>query len=157
GGRYFISKRRADQNQSVVYVRNGLNGKDEVLLDPNTMSPDNSTSIQIQDVSTDGKLLAYAVRQGGEDEVTISLLDVDTRKDLSDRLPKGRLGVSLKPDKTGFYYSKFTNNIGGRIYYHAIGTDASKDIEVFGKGYGPQIFVGANVSPDGNYLLLFAV
>jgi prolyl oligopeptidase len=156
GGRYFISKRRADQNQSVVYVRNGLNGKDEVLLDPNTMSPDNSISIQIQDVSTDGKLLAYGVRQGGEDEVSVAIMDVDSRKNIADRLPRGRIGVSLKPDKTGFYYSKFTNNVGGRIYYHAMGMDASKDIEVFGKEYGPQVFVGANVSPDGNYLLLFA-
>ena len=155
-GRYFISKRRADQNQSVIYVRNGLKGQDDILLDPNTMSADQSTSVQIQDVSADGKLLVYAVRQGGEDEVTISLLDVDTRKELADRLPKGRIGVSLKPDKTGFYYSRFTNNVGGRIYYHAIGTDAAKDTEVFGRGYGPQVFVGATVSPDGHYLFLIA-
>jgi len=156
GGRYFLSKRRADQNQSVIYVRKGLKGQDEVLLDPNTMSADQSTSVQIQDVSADGKLLAYGVRQGGEDEVTISLLDVDARKELADRLPKGRIGVSLKPDKTGFYYSRFTNNVGGRIYYHAMGTDPAKDTEVFGKGYGPQVFVGANVSPDGHYLFLVA-
>jgi prolyl oligopeptidase len=156
GGRYFFSKRRADQNQAVIYVRNGPGGKDEVLIDPNTMSPDQTTSAGIQDISEDGKLLAYSVRQGGEDEVTVKLMDVDTRKELPDQLPKGRIGVSLKPDKTGFYYSRFTNNVGGRIFYHAMGTDPSKDIEVFGKGYGPQVFVGANVSPDGHYLLLFA-
>ena len=156
GGRYFLSKRRADQNQSVIYVRNELAGKDEVLLDPNSMSADQTTSVQIQDVSADGKLMVYGVRQGGEDEVTISLLDVDTRKELADRLPKGRIGISLKPDKTGFYYSRFTNNVGGRVYYHSMGTDPAKDIEVFGKGYGPQVFVGANVSPDGHYLFLVA-
>ncbi|HSB09614.1 MAG TPA: prolyl oligopeptidase family serine peptidase [Blastocatellia bacterium] len=156
GGRYFFSKRRADQNQLVIYVRNGFNGKDEVLIDPNTMSADQTTSVQIQDISEDGKLLVYGVRQGGEDEVTVKLMDVDTRKDLPDRLPKGRIGVSLKPDKSGFYYSRFTNNVGGRIYYHAMGSDTSSDVEVFGKGYGPQVFVGGNVSPDGHYLLLFA-
>ena len=156
GGRYFLYKRRADQNQSVIYVRNGLNGQDEVLLDPNTMSADQTTSVQIQDISADGKLMVYGVRQGGEDEVTISLLDVDSRKELADRLPRGRIGVSLKPDKTGFYYSRFTNNVGGRVYYHAMGTDPAKDMEVFGKGYGPEVFVGANVSPDGHYLFLVA-
>jgi prolyl oligopeptidase len=156
GGRYFLSKRRADQNQSVIYVRNGLNGKDEVLLDPNTMSADQTTSIGIQDVSPDGKLMVYSVRQGGEDEVTISILDVDTRKDLPDHLARGRYGVSLKPDKTGFYYSRFTNNVGGRIYYHAMGTDTAKDVEVFGKEYGPAVGVFGGVSPDGHYLLLFA-
>ena len=156
GGRYFLTKRRADQNQAVIYVRNSLHGKDEVLLDPNTMSADQTTSVQIQDISPDGKLLVYGLRQGGEDEVVVSLLDVDTRKEMADRLPKGRIGVSLKPDKTGFYYSRFTNNVGGRVYYHAIGSDPSKDTEVFGKGYGPQVFVGANVSRDGHYLLLVA-
>lgn len=156
GSRYFVSKRRADQNQSVIYIRDGLNGKDEVLIDPNTMSVDQMTSVQIQDVSPDGKLLVYGVRQGGEDEVTISLLDVDSRKELPDRLPKGRIGVSLKPDKSGFYYSRFTNNVGGRVFYHAMGSDASKDVEVFGKGYSPQVFVGASISLDGHYLFLFA-
>ncbi|HSE38303.1 MAG TPA: prolyl oligopeptidase family serine peptidase [Blastocatellia bacterium] len=156
GGRYFLSKRRADQNQAVIYVRHGLSGKDEVLLDPNTMSADQLTSVQIQDISADGKLLVYSVRRGGEDEVTISLLEVDSRKEIADRLPKGRISVSLMPDKTGFYYSRFTNNVGGRIYYHAMGSDPAKDTEVFGKGYGPQVFVGANVSPDGRYLFLMA-
>lgn len=156
GGRYFFSKRRADQNQSVIYVRNGLAGKDEVLIDPNTMSADQTTSADIQDISPDGKLLAYGIRQGGEDEVTVSILDVDSRKELPDRLPKGRVGVSLKPDRSGFYYSLFKNGVGGHVFYHAMGVDASRDVEVFGKGYGPQVFVGASVSPDGHYLLCFA-
>jgi len=156
GGRYFFSKRRADQNQAVIYVRNGLATKDEVLIDPNTMSTDQTTSVGIQDISSDGKLLAYSIRQGGEDEVVVKLLDVDTGKELPDQLAKGRIGVSLKPDKSGFYYSRFKNGVGGHVYYHAMGNDSSKDVEVFGKGYGPQIFVGANVSPDGHYLLCFA-
>ena len=156
GGRYFFFKRRADQNQAVIYVRNGLAGKDEVLIDPNTMSADQTTSVGIQDISPDGKLLAYSIRQGGEDEVTVSILDVDSRKELPDRLPKGRVGVSLKPDRSGFYYSLFENGVGGHVYYHAMGADSSRDVEVFGNGYGPQVFVGANVSPDGHYLLCFA-
>jgi len=156
GGRYFFSKRRADQNQGVIYVRNGLAGKDEVLIDPNTMSADQTTSVGIQDISEDGKLLAYSVRQGGEDEVTVKLLEVDTRNELPDHLAKGRIGVSLKPDKSGFYYSRFTNGVGGRIFYHAMGTDVMRDAEVFGKGYGPEVGVGAQVSPDGHYLFLEA-
>lgn len=156
GSRYFFSKRRADQNQGVIYVRSGRAGKDEVLIDPNTMSADQTTSVGIQDISEDGKLLAYSVRQGGEDEVTVTLLDVDTRKELPDHLAKGRIGVSLKPDKSGFYYSRFTNGVGGRVFYHAMGTDVMRDAEVFGKGYGPEVGVGAQVSPDGHYLFLEA-
>src|SRR5215470_15162539 len=50
-GRYFFSKRRADQNQAVFYMREGAGGKDQVLLDPNTMSPDGSVSIRVNEVS----------------------------------------------------------------------------------------------------------
>src|SRR6202040_4201994 len=34
GGLYFFTKRLADQDLSVLYVRKGVHGKDEVLLDP---------------------------------------------------------------------------------------------------------------------------
>ena len=156
GGRYFFAKRRADQNQPVIYVRNGFNGKDEVLIDPNPMSPDQSTSVRLQDISEDGTLVVYGIQQGGEDELTIKLMDVDSRKDLPDALPKGRIGVSLKPDKSGFYYSRFTNNVGGRVFYHAMGSDVARDVEVFGKGYGPQVAVFVSVSPDGRYVFFFA-
>jgi prolyl oligopeptidase len=154
GGRYFYSKRNPAQNQPVIYVRDGLNGKDEVLLDANALSPDQTRSISLQDISTDGKLVAYGVRQGGEDEVTVSIMDVDSRKSLPDSIPKGRLGVTLKPDHSGFYYSRFTNNVGSRIYYHAMGSDAGKDVEIFGKGYDAGSIIGANVSPDGHYLFI---
>src|ERR1051325_6917168 len=77
GGRYFFFKRRADQNQPGPYVRNGLNGKDEVLLDANGESADNTLSYSLQDLSEDGKMLVYGVRQGGKDEVQVKFMDVD--------------------------------------------------------------------------------
>src|ERR1051325_974756 len=77
GGRYFFFKRRADQNQPVLYVRDGLNGKDEVLLDANGESADNTLSYSLQDLSEDGKMLVYGVRQGGKDEVQVKFMDVD--------------------------------------------------------------------------------
>ncbi len=154
GGRYFYTKRRADQNQPVYYLRRGLSGKEEVLLDPNTMSPDQTTSIRLLDVTPDGKRLAYGVQQGGEDEITVSILDVETGKELPDHLPRGRLGVSLKPDMSGFFYSRFTNSVGPRVYYHAIGTNTAGDQEIFGKGFGPQNFITESVTDDGRYLQL---
>src|SRR5258705_5431792 len=84
-GRYFFTKRRADQNQSVIYMRQGLEGADTVLIDPNPMSKDHTTQVNLMGVSRDGKVLAYGLRQGGEDETTLSFLDVDARKDLPDQ------------------------------------------------------------------------
>jgi prolyl oligopeptidase len=155
GTRYFLTRRRADQNQAVIYVREGLNGKDEVLIDPNSMSADQTTSVSLLDVSDDGRLIIYGIRQGGEDEMTISLLDVDSRKNLSDRLPKSRyFGISVKPDKSGFYYTRFNPAIGSRVLYHTIGTDPAKDEEIFGSGYGPTQIIDVELSEDGKNLII---
>ena len=152
GGRYFYAKRKPEEAQSVIYVRRGHHGREEVLLDPNPMSPDRTTSAGISAVSEDGRLMAYAIRQGGEDEVTLHVMDVDSRRNLPDRIERTRLfGVSFAPDKSGFYYSRFTA-AGSRVYYHAMGP-GGKDKEIFGQGYGLAEIINATLSPDGHHLL----
>lgn len=153
-GRYFLSKRAADQELYVIYMREGLDGEDEVLIDPHPMSPDHTTSVNLLNVSKDGTVIAYGIREGGEDEVTVKLFDVDRRTDLKDELPKGRyFGISIVPDKSGLYYSRHTAE-GSRIYYHAMGSDPDADVELFGEGYGPDKGISASISEDGHYLII---
>src|SRR5581483_9887516 len=132
-------------------MKQGAEGKDEVLIDPHPMSPDHTTSVTILDVTEDGNVLAYGVRRGGADEMEVHLMDVSQRRDLSDQLPKARyFGVSFKPDKSGLYYSMMGED-APHVRYHALGTDAKQDAEIFGKGYGPQNIAVADVSEDGRY------
>ena len=153
GGRYFLSKKRAEDDLFILYVRQGLNGKDEVLIDPHTLSADHTTDIGLLDASSDGKLIVYSVRRGGQDETELRVMDVNTRKDV-DQLPNALYrGVSIKRDGSGFYYNLQRRETGIRVMYHAIGSDASKDVEVFGKGYGPDKWVGGSVSENGKYML----
>ena len=152
-GRYFFKKRLATQDQGVLYVRKGLAGNDEVLVDPNPMSADKNISASIEEVSQDGRVLCFALRQGGEDEVTIRFLDVDSHGELPDRLPRGNyFGLSLKPDRSGCYYARQEKD-GPRVYYHVMGSDPAKDLEIFGKGYGPDKIIVAGLSEDGRYLI----
>lgn len=154
GGRYFFSKRASNQNLSVIYMRKGLTGKDEILVDPHPLSPDHTVSVSLMSVSNDGELIAYGIREGGADEVAVRFMEVDTKKILSDSLPRARyFGVSLLPDKSGFYYSRMERE-GPRVYFHRMGSDASTDQEIFGSGYGPDKIIGAVVSEDGRYLLM---
>lgn len=153
GGRYFFMRRQASQNQFAIYMRNGLDGRDVMLVDPN--QGDQTASVNILDISKDGKWLVYGTRQGGEDEVAITLLDVDTQKPLAESFPRARYAaVSLTPDKSAMYYS-LRKEAGSRIYLHRIGTEVSKDEEIFGKDTGPSQFVIATVSEDGRYLALY--
>ena len=67
GKRYFFRKNDGLQNQSVLYVQEGLNGKPRVLIDPNTLSDDGTVSLASTSVSPDGQWLAYALADGGSD------------------------------------------------------------------------------------------
>ncbi len=152
GGRYFFRRRSPGQDQLVIELRQGLNGKDQVLIDPNSWSADHTTSVQILNVSSDGKLLVYGKREGGEDELVPAFFDVDARKNVGETFTKARFGgIALTPDKTTLYYSKWTSE-GGRVYVHKMGTDPKQDRMIFGEGYGPEYFLGVDLSEDGAYL-----
>jgi prolyl oligopeptidase len=154
-GRYFFSRRLANEDRASLILRRGSGGKDEVLIDPKTATDDPATSVQYMGVADDGSLISFGARRGGEDETSVRLLDVDTRKFLPDALPRGRyFGFSFTPDKRGFYYSRFTVGVGSRVYYHAMGTQSSADQEIFGKGYGPTQNVGAGVLDNGRWLII---
>jgi prolyl oligopeptidase len=156
GNRYFFSRKRADEELSSLCVREGANGKDEVLIDPRPMSPDGTTSVSYMGFTHDGKLMTYGVRKGGEDEVEVHVYDVDTRKEMSDRFPKARYsGFSFVKDNSGFYYSKYDSAIGPRVYYHTLGKELASDQLVFGDGYKPGTNVSAAVTDDGHYMVLY--
>lgn len=155
GGRYFLSKKKAADDLPILYVRTSLDGPDQVLIDPHTLSADHTTSVTLMDVSQDGKTLVYGIRRGGGDEVEMHVLDVDKRADRLDSFPRALYGgVSLTPDGSGFYYTWRTRETGGRIRFHAMGTAPESDREIFGAGHGPGDWIGADVSEDGRYLLI---
>jgi len=150
--RYFFTKRQAEQDQSSIFMRQGLTGNDELLIDPLPMSPRHTVTVNLSSVTRDGSLLAYSVREGGADEVTPRLFDVDARKDLADVFPKARYsGFSILNDKSGVYLTRDTAD-GPRVFFHKIGTETASDIEIFGKGYGPENIIGSGVTRDNRYL-----
>jgi prolyl oligopeptidase len=156
-GRYFFLKRRADEDVSVLYVRKGLRGPDEVLIDPRTISPDGAAGIGLMDISKDGTMLLYAVRKGTEAEVEVRLFDVDGRRTLPDVLPRAvYYATSLSLDKKSVYYSRREPG-GPRLYRHVVGTDPGQDRLVFGQGLGPEAIVSAGLSENGRWLTIYVV
>jgi prolyl oligopeptidase len=153
-GVYVFARRRAEQELFVLYVRHGRAGKDEVLVDPHSLSADHSTSVVSFDLSQDGSLAAYGVRAGGQDEVEMHFVETATRKELSDVLPRADYeSLAIEPSKRGVYYSILTPK-GGRLFHHVMGTAASSDELVFGGEFGSDKEIAASVSDDGRYLLI---
>ena len=159
GDSYFFTKRLSGEQQASIYVRHGWTGKDERLVDPAKLSRDTNTSVSIADVSRDGSLLVYELKQGGADEAGIHVLNVKTGKTLEDELPAARyFGVSFAPDGTSFYYAR-NNRQGTLLFQHVLGTRMSKDILVFGHEFrgealGPNDLFSGEVTDDGHYLVV---
>jgi prolyl oligopeptidase len=154
GDRYFFTKRAADEDQDVIYMRDGEDGEDMALIDPNTWEGEVTRSALLAAVSEDGTILAYGIREGGQDEMELRFLNVDSGNELSDVLEKGRyFGGSMSPDNTTLYYSRH-GDTGPRIYRHRMGTPQSQDEMIFGEEYGLGEILFSQLSGDGGYLLV---
>jgi prolyl oligopeptidase len=159
GGNYFFTKRLAGEQQASIYVRRGWTGKDERLVDPAVLSRDPNTSVGMADVSRDGTLLAYRVRQGGADQTSVHLLNVKTGKTLEDELPSARYdSVRFAPDGASIYYAR-SDKAETLLYLHLLGTPPGNDTMVFGREFhgetlGPDDLFSADVSDDGRYLVV---
>jgi prolyl oligopeptidase len=159
GDHYFFSKRGAEENQASIYMRKGLHGADERLIDASKLSTDQNTSVNMLNLTEDGALMAYGVRVGGADEVEVHFLDIASRKESGDVLRRARYsGVVISPDKAGVYYSKLFPHEGTRVFYHGFGTPLDSDAMILGKEYREEKLgeidgIGVRATANGHYLV----
>jgi len=163
GDYYFMYRNDGIQNQSVLYYQKGIEGEQEVLLDPNTMSEDGTASINGMGFSKDGKYMAYGISRAGSDWVEINVMELESKKKLEDVVNWVKFsGISWEGD--GFYYSAYAppeegSDYSGKnefhtIYYHALGTDQKEDRLVYRDNDNAQRNAGAWVTEDENYLIV---
>ena len=152
------------QNQSVYYIQRGLDGKEEVLIDPNTLTADGTTRVGGFTFDATGQHLAYTLSRAGSDWQEIRVMDPVTRKDLPDQVRWVKVsGISWF--KNGFFYSRYptpadtTKALSGvnenhQVFYHVLGTPQSADQLVFEDAAHPQRFHTVDVTDDQRFLLL---
>jgi prolyl oligopeptidase len=144
----------ASQDLYSLYMRVGIDGDEKVLLDPSIMDSSLKTSVTFEGITSDGGIIIYGLQHGGEDEIEVHFLDVATGETMSDYLERGRyFGVAVNADKSGYYYSHYTEE-GARIYYHRFGTDNANDKYIFGEQYGSDKLLIMSLSDDGKYLIV---
>lgn len=161
-GRYFYTRRDGKQNQAILYVREGLKGKDRALVDPNTLAADGTVAMDWWFPSRDGKLLAYGLSKDGSEQSVLHIRDVATGKDLDDRIDRTRYcSVAWLPDGKGFYYTrnpaagsvpKGEENYHKHVFFHELGTEPAKDVKVLGEGRPAEDMPSVALSPDGRWL-----
>jgi prolyl oligopeptidase len=158
-GNYFFLRRLAGEGQYSIYMRHGWTGKDTRLVDPAVLSRDPNTSVDIEDVSRNGNLLAYSVKEGGADETAIHFYNLKTRKTLEDTLSSARyFGIAFAPDGLSVYYAR-NDKRGTRLYQHVLGTLNLRDTLIFGNEYrgealGPEDLFSAQITDDNHYMVI---
>lgn len=165
GSRYFYTRNDGLQPQSVLYVRDGLQGEGRQLVDPNAWAKDGATALGEWEPSEDGKYLLYSVQDGGTDWRIVRVQDVATGKDTGDEIRWVKFsGLAWAKDGSGFYYSRFPEPKEGQafqslnenhaVYFHKLGTPQSADTLIHATPDRPKLNHGALVTDDGQYVLI---
>ncbi|WP_316807614.1 prolyl oligopeptidase family serine peptidase [Pedobacter agri] len=165
GEYYFFTKNDGLQNQSVWFIKKGLNGVEEVFLDPNKLTADGTAAVSLIGFSHNKKYVAYSVAQAGSDWSNIYVMNIATKMKLGDELKWTKFsGAAWKGD--GFYYSKFDEPAKGmdlsaankfqKIYYHKLGDQQKEDQLIFEDKTNPNLYFGAGVTEDERFLIVYA-
>ena len=162
GDLYLVAKQMPGENVFKVYRRDGLNGQDTLLVDPEkvTLAPaaqkkGGNTIWEFPAASHDNKYLAVCIIPGGSElDGELHVFDMTTGRETGDIIT--RIGVEAwdaywLPDNRSFVYGHIQQLPPGapesevrqkfRAYLHVLGTDPANDKPVFGYGVVPSISV----------------
>jgi len=167
-GRYFYLRETPPQPQAQLVVRDGLQGTERVLFDPQATAAGNAPpAIETYMPAPDGSKVAFTTQLGGSENETLHFVDAVTGKILPDEIPHVGGGTSPTAlawdgDSQGLIHTLFPKNADGTyatggilVWHHALGTDPSTDTYVFGKGLSLRAEYALTSSLDGKDIAAF--
>jgi prolyl oligopeptidase len=164
GKYYFYTRRDGMQNQPVLYVREGVNGKDRVLVDANQLAADGTIALDWFEPSEHGKYLAYGTSPSGSEMSTLHILETKTGNALPDTIERTRAAsIAWSLDSSGFYYTRYPKKgdvaegqevYNRHVFYHVLGDDPARDEPIFGEGRDPEDWPSVSLDNDGRMLLI---
>lgn len=161
-GEVGFRERRAGEQQHPVVVVGPLDDPTDfrVLIDPHQIDPTGATTLDGWEPSPDGRLLAYQLSIGGDEESAVQVMDTASGAIVDGPIDRTRYSpIAWLPDGSGFYYVRRLRSdspFDRRVYLHLLGTDAGSDRYVFGEGLDPRTYLGVGLSTDGRWLVITA-
>jgi prolyl oligopeptidase len=165
-GRRFASRREPGQEHGVVSVTDP-DGTERVLLDPAAIDPTGLTTLDAWIPDHEGRLLAYQLSSGGDEQSVLHVLDVGTGRDVEPPIDRCRYSdVAWLPGGEEFLYVRMVapdeappgeQAFHRRIWRHRLGTPTDADVLLEGPGlYENHNYYGVDVSDDGRWLVVSA-
>ena len=151
GGRYFYYKTTAKDVTPKLYVRDGLEGKERLLVDPQVLGGSGKRyAIGGFYPSPDGKFVAVQVAAGGSEEGVLRVIDVASGHPLSDSIDRiwGAEASWDPSDKFFFYHrlqklgpndSPLGKELDSIACLHHIGDKSDKDVVVLSRKTNPAL------------------
>ncbi|TDD61127.1 prolyl oligopeptidase family serine peptidase [Actinomadura rubrisoli] len=164
GERRFFTRRTAEQEHPVLYTV-GPDGTERVLVDPVALDPDGTTTLDGWQPDREGRLLAYKVSTGGDEESLLYVIDIATGERVDGPIDRTReSSVAWLPGGEAFYYARRLparavpqgeEQYHRRVYLHRVGTEPdTHDVMIFGEGRDKTNYYGVDVSQDGRWLTI---
>ncbi|MEM7352202.1 MAG: hypothetical protein AAF657_15485, partial [Acidobacteriota bacterium] len=162
GGRYFYGVNEPQLNNSVIYMRQGLEGAPTEVLDPNALFTGDERLGGFS-VSPQGTYLAYRTTVVGSSWGDLTVRHVASGKELPIALG-GLAGASLvwRRDERGFFvvrYGQTASLVAGssepraEIVYQPVGGDAAPQI-VYHRPDQPSWLFNPSLSNDDRFLVV---
>jgi prolyl oligopeptidase len=146
GGRVFYLKLEQGQDTYKLFVRDGTDGAESLLVDPDRGATlGHHFAIDYFEPSPDGSRIAYGTSPGGSEKSVIHILDVAPRREWPEVIDRADYGSpSWRPDNRSFYYNRFAKvghdskdtdqYLNSRACLHVVGTDPESDRALIGTG-----------------------
>ncbi len=145
GGRVFALRQNPGENLPRLVMYADQNAPETTLLDPNAMIGETHTAIDWYAPALDGRLVAYGISEGGSEDSTLYVLDIEQGTTLDLAIPHVRFGgVCWLEDNASFLYSRSPDSTPGtpssdyfldsRMLLHRLDADPASDPVVLARG-----------------------
>jgi prolyl oligopeptidase len=165
GPRQFFLRRLPGQEHGALLTA-AAGEPERVLVDPATLDPAGLTTLDSWHPDQEGRLLAYQLSCGGDEESELRVLDVVSGAPVDGPISRCRYSpVAWLPGGQAFYYVRRLapgqvppgeEQFHRRVYLHTVGTPTEQDVLVFGAGRDKTNYYGVSVSRDGRWLVISA-
>ncbi|HEV2885651.1 MAG TPA: prolyl oligopeptidase family serine peptidase [Jatrophihabitans sp.] len=165
GGRWFRLTHDGVQQQAVLRVADEPMGEGRVLLDPNPVAADGSTSIAVAVADHSGELVAWSYQESGSDWLRWRVRSLETGADLADDV---RWAKFIAPvwlgDSSGFIYALspptdpddiYSASAGApQLMLHRIATAQEQDELIFALPEQPNALLRPWIDDEGRWLVM---
>jgi prolyl oligopeptidase len=166
GERRFFMRRAAEQEYAVLYTVEP-DGAERTLLDPMLIDPAGTTTLDSWQPDKEGRLLAYQLSHGGDEESQLYVIEVASGSLVEGPIERCRYSpIAWLPGGQAFYYVRRLppgavpegdDAYHRRVYLHRVGSDPeTDDVLIFGEGMEKTNYYGVGVSRDGRWMTISA-